>query len=287
MIYRIILSAFVVSVAWWGGSSSGLFNNKPEPVLLPFDSLSPAMQRFILAYPDHFRGGNDSCLVWNDGTEMRFDDGDSTKDYYGWMKNADLEDHFKIPYPVDKPLYKPKKNEDPGIIRYEPFFRKMYGNTKEEVVERLVQIDFLPEVQEVRFKVTTVNEVDKKLMAVAKELESMPEVHKYLENMGGTFNWRQIAGTNNVSMHSFGIAIDINVKESHYWRWKHKNVDITAGTDVPYMNNIPEKIVKVFEKHGFIWGGRWYHYDTMHFEYRPELMLTDSMLLARLAAGDK
>jgi hypothetical protein len=29
----------------------------------------------------------------------------------------------------------------------------------------------------------------------------------------------------------------------------------------------------VFEKHGFIWGGKWYHYDTMHFEYRPELLL--------------
>jgi D-alanyl-D-alanine carboxypeptidase len=24
--------------------------------------------------------------------------------------------------------------------------------------------------------------------------------------------------------------------------------------------------------YGFIWGGKWYHYDTMHFEYRPELM---------------
>jgi hypothetical protein len=30
--------------------------------------------------------------------------------------------------------------------------------------------------------------------------------------------------------------------------------------------------VRVFEKHGFIWGGAWYHYDTMHFEYRPELL---------------
>ena len=28
----------------------------------------------------------------------------------------------------------------------------------------------------------------------------------------------------------------------------------------------------IFEKHGFIWGGRWYHYDTMHFEYRPEMI---------------
>ncbi|MEJ2663631.1 MAG: M15 family metallopeptidase, partial [Spirochaetia bacterium] len=28
-----------------------------------------------------------------------------------------------------------------------------------------------------------------------------------------------------------------------------------------------------FEKYGFIWGGKWYHYDTMHFEYRPELLV--------------
>ena len=30
--------------------------------------------------------------------------------------------------------------------------------------------------------------------------------------------------------------------------------------------------VRVFEKHWFIRGGRWHHYDTMHFEYRPELL---------------
>jgi hypothetical protein len=33
--------------------------------------------------------------------------------------------------------------------------------------------------------------------------------------------------------------------------------------------------VEIFEKHGFIWGGRWYHYDTMHFEYRPEILLME------------
>lgn len=27
-----------------------------------------------------------------------------------------------------------------------------------------------------------------------------------------------------------------------------------------------------FERHGFIWGAKWYHYDSMHFEYRPELL---------------
>ena len=35
---------------------------------------------------------------------------------------------------------------------------------------------------------------------------------------------------------------------------------------------MPRAIVDAFERHGFVWGGRWYHYDTMHFEYRPELL---------------
>jgi hypothetical protein len=29
--------------------------------------------------------------------------------------------------------------------------------------------------------------------------------------------------------------------------------------------------VAVFEREGFIWGGKWYHFDPIHFEYRPEL----------------
>src|SRR3569623_1717748 len=34
----------------------------------------------------------------------------------------------------------------------------------------------------------------------------------------------------------------------------------------------PARNVAIFERHGFIWGGRWSHFDTMHFEYRPELL---------------
>ena len=46
----------------------------------------------------------------------------------------------------------------------------------------------------------------------------------------------------------------------------------TTKKHIPYKNRIPHRIVEIFERHGFIWGGKWYHYDTMHFEYRPELL---------------
>lgn len=41
---------------------------------------------------------------------------------------------------------------------------------------------------------------------------------------------------------------------------------------VQYANRIPRKLVEIFQRHGFIWGGAWYHYDTMHFEFRPEIL---------------
>ena len=36
---------------------------------------------------------------------------------------------------------------------------------------------------------------------------------------------------------------------------------------------MPPKIVRdIFESEGFIWGGKWTVWDTMHFEYHPELI---------------
>ena len=78
-----------------------------------------------------------------------------------------------------------------------------------------------------------------------------------------------------VKVHSYGIAIDININinttYSNYWLWSNPNCSETDK--IQYTNRIPIEIVKVFEKHGFIWGGKWYHYDTMHFEYRPEFFI--------------
>ena len=68
-------------------------------------------------------------------------------------------------------------------------------------------------------------------------------------------------------MHAWGAAIDINPAYADYWLWRRSGV-IDAGR----VDRIPPRIVAIFERHGFIWGGKWSHYDTMHFEYRPELV---------------
>jgi len=80
---------------------------------------------------------------------------------------------------------------------------------------------------------------------------------------------------NRLSCHSFGMTIDINAHMAEYWQWDLRARGVTISEDqcIVYHNSIPWEIVEIFEKYGFIWGGKWYHYDTMHFEYRPELIL--------------
>ena len=107
-------------------------------------------------------------------------------------------------------------------------------------------------------------------MQISKELDEHPELKKYITHIGGTFTWRDINGTNRHSMHSFGMTIDINTVYSDYWQWSCKCINENAA--LPYKNRIPQNMVDIFEKYGFIWGGKWYHFDTMHFEYRPELI---------------
>jgi hypothetical protein len=169
---------------------------------------------------------------------------------------------------------KPKQKEDPGRVRYEPFFKKMYGASAEAVKKNLTTIVWLPKTMNVKLQVTTVNDIHKKMQEISNRLDTMPHLHKYLKNPGGTFMWRNIAGTDRLSMHSFGMTIDVNVEFSDYWRWAIKEEEGDGTRVIEYKNRIPLELVEIFESYGFIWGGKWYHYDTMHFEYRPEL-LTD------------
>lgn len=253
--------------------ASPSFSKTSEIRVSPPDSLPIGMRRLLTAYPGWFIGASPNALIWKDSTLMPFDDGIANKSFDGLLDSADLEDQvMAMPYPMGRDTFTPKRNDDPGRSRYEPFFLKMYGASKREVASNLTTIVWLPNSLKTPLKVTRLNGVDKKLEAISAELEKLPALRKYLENPGGTFNWRVISGTNRLSTHSFGITIDINTQFSNYWQWDYKNWQTEPKLDIAYRNRIPLEIVRIFEKHGFIWGGRWYHYDTMHFEYRPELL---------------
>lgn len=192
-------------------------------------------------------------LPWDDGRAKSFEE---------TLERPDLQDTLFMRYqpgtivPVNTP------NEDPGRIRHDELFKAAYGGSKTAVAARIETLDFVG--QDVEFHELAEAALARVSAKLVDLVEADPTMEKYVTGeLGGTFEWRPILNTNRLSVHSFGSAIDIRVQYSAYWEW--------AGEDFEWENQIPQKIVDVFESEQFIWGGRWYHYDTMHFEYRPEL----------------
>ena len=56
--------------------------------------------------------------------------------------------------------------------------------------------------------------------------------------------------TKPLSMHAFGLAIDLN----------------TPTNQLGTQGNMDPRVVEIFERWGFVWGGRWSRPDPMHFE---------------------
>jgi hypothetical protein len=222
----------------------------------------------VAAYPDFLAGFEGNDLIWKDGTRMGLNDGKGAKPFATLLDAPDLKDMFYVAYPLGRTGLPPALDSDPGRVRFQPLFDKMYGNcTKGEVARNLAEVVWLPSKGAQRLKATRINGVADRLH-VSDDLDKLPErFTKYLKPSAGTYNCRVVAGTSRVSAHGSGIAIDIATAHSDYWFWTKPG----AGR-YPYRNRVPWEIVEIFERHGFIWGGKWYHYDTMHFEYRPEIV---------------
>lgn len=225
---------------------------------------------FSKAYGGSFKGvflRDTGGIVMNfKGIDFPYDDG-KEKAFEELLDRPDIEDAFRQVYPLGKPSDRWVENFDPGRIRVEALFKVLYGASKEEVARNLVVVDFCG--NKVRFSNNC--GAAEALRAVSRDLSAVfavrPALKEYVAELGGTFQWRVIAGTTRLSNHSFGNAIDLNVKKSSYWRW-----DSSSKIANFSRNQWPMEIVEVFERHGFIWGGKWWHYDTMHFEFRPELI---------------
>jgi len=227
-------------------------------------------KKLMECYPDFIVGANYKYITWKDSSIFYLSESEPTASYQYILENPKICDEFQQKYPKGALKSSPEKDFDPGRIRFDSFFNKMYGASEAEVRKNLIEITWCPKLARQRIKVTRINGIDKKIAAISKELDKHPEFKPYVTGIGGTFNWRKISGTDRMSTHSYGTTIDLNTKYADYWQWNCNCTDETA--DLQYKNKIPEKIVEIFEKYGFIWGGKWYHYDTMHFEYRPELL---------------
>lgn len=231
-------------------SGIALADDKPPSglaCLARYYALTPVLEggRWLGRLPDG------ELLAWEDGRSKSFDE---------TLDHPDLSDTLSIPYRKGPIRPVTGETDDPGRIRLDALFRATYPTGGAD----LTRVAFLDRKLTIHKKVVSAfARVEARLREVmAKD----PSLRPFLKDVGGTFNPRNIAGTSRPSSHSYGVSLDINTKLSDYWRWQRPAAPLT------WRNRVPQAIVDAFEAEGFVWGGRWYHYDTMHFEYRPELL---------------
>jgi flavodoxin len=174
-------------------------------------------------------------------------------------------------YRVNRPSVSPE------AVR-SPFFETIWqAHDRAEAFSHQQWIDFLGRrVQIHQYIVAPLGRVDERIQELAK---NDPEIPSWLNNLASItgWNWRNIAGSENRSFHAYGAAVDLLMKSQAgmetYWQWTAaKGLDWrTVPTEK--RQTPPVAVIRAFEEQGFIWGGRWARYDTMHFEYHPELLI--------------
>lgn len=230
---------------------------------------APGPERLVSAYASAIDGIDGNELVLRSGGRIAIDDHRGHKSHQEWFTRPDIKDMFALAYPVGAPLTAPPLDFDPGRARPTALFEKLYGDCQRgEVEPSLRAVVWLPKKFGKVVLFSGKHGAAAHLNAVSKRLDELPaKFDKYLLPPAGTYNCRTIAGTSMVSAHGYGIAIDLATAYAHYWRWS----PASGGKPAPWENEFPKEIVDIFEAEGFIWGGRWSHFDTMHFEYRPEM----------------
>jgi len=161
------------------------------------------------------------------------------------------------------------------------FFNALYrAHDREESYRQQRSVRFLGHTVRVHYAVTpALALVENRILETAR---TDPSVRAWVDNIDRLYGWvwRNIGGTQNRSFHSYGIAIDIMPRltggREVYWRWAGSN-----WLTLPYERRYhpPNIVIQAFESFGFIWGGKWPVFDTIHFEFRPELLLYNNFIL--------
>jgi hypothetical protein len=165
----------------------------------------------------------------------------------------------------------------PGAIR-SPLFETIWqARNKTEAFSHQRWIGFLGRLVQVHEDI--VSPLDKVEARIRELAENDGEIRQWIGNLRSItgWNWRNVAGSTSRSFHAYGAAVDLLMKVQPgmetYWQWTAaKGID-WRSVPVEKRQNPPSAAIRAFEEQGFIWGGRWARYDTMHFEYHPELLI--------------
>jgi hypothetical protein len=224
----------------------------------------------MIAYPEHIINIEENngyvYLILKSGKKLMYDD-KKIKNQEQKLIIPDLQDTLEQIYPLSPIRSIMEKNFDPGRSRCYGLLSEVYGTSKMAIQSNLTKV----KVAYKNYEFNKSSNASLSLQSVMSELVPLSEKNKNVRRCllpcSGTYNYRIISGTSRLSPHAYGIAIDLASDKRDYWKWASKE------DGEKRINSYPNELVKIFENNGFVWGGKWSHFDILHFEYRPEIIL--------------
>lgn len=181
-------------------------------------------------------------------------------------------------------MYKyPGEQEDIELInnRYSTpgssdFTDVLFGTNTTEIREQCKWVPFLDHAAFMNLICADeLAEVEKEIL---KKSENSPEIRKFISELKiiYSFKRRNVSSGFSQSYHSYGLALDL-VPNSYnekavFWKWTWVSNKCWHLLPMNRRWSPPVAVIEAFENHGFIWGGKWFRYDNIHFEYRPEIL---------------
>jgi hypothetical protein len=265
----LVLCMATTSVYIINGSQPSFAFTDPVP-----PSYNTAMKQDILclmmAYPEYITNVEQSdgliYIVTKSGRKILYDD-QRSKSIETKVAYPDLQDMMEQIYPITSIEMLMDKNNDPGRARVYSLLNEVYGGSRQQIEKNLVSV----KAGYGAFQFNKSNQASEALKRVMSELAPLAQKRQDIRSSvypcSGTYNYRVISGTNRLSPHSYGIAIDLARDKRDYWQWASREEGQKR------LSSYPKDIVEIFEKNNFIWGGKWGHFDILHFEYRPEIII--------------
>jgi hypothetical protein len=258
----------------------------PAGTVLPFSAApedDPRVRAFVHAYGiliDSVTYGADDVVFHLRGRPVRFADGRMLGE--GRSDGADRCDSIFYPYSLE-PLTQPLDAPDEMPLYCTDVLESLWGRTESEVRRHGRSTTFLDHRMFVNeILVGPLASVEREILATAAVDD---DVAAWVAELDITYSFisRDVAGSPTRSHHAWGMAVDLvpgSYEGRHvYWRWSR--VSNREGWDrIPLEDrwSPPRAVVEVFERHGFVWGGKWAHFDVIHFEYRPEIILYNRLI---------
>jgi hypothetical protein len=212
--------------------------------------------------------------------------------------------HGFYPYPQDIPLPEQFSTEQIEQLRlqgsaevrpdredhHRAFQASLYGGlARGDIEQHLVKTTFLGRSVTVHTDIVeALKRIDRAITETARGDAETAAFIASIASLGG-YNWREIRGTQRMSYHSWGLAVDIQPKtlgnKAIYWQWERVRNEDWMLVPLDRRWKPPDPVIRAFENEGFAWGGKWALYDNMHFEFRPELHEINRLIAARTGTG--